>query len=406
MDRPRLLNKVYDYKRYREALPEGLYPFFRPISVSRGTEVVVRGKPMLMFGSNSYLGLDHHPEVLAAMAEASRRYGSGCGGSRFLNGTLDLHLELERELADLVKKPAALLYSTGFQANLGAIDALAGPDDAVLMDSEDHASILDGARLSRARLARYRHNDLDSLERHFAVYPPETGVLVVVDGVFSMSGRVARLPEICARCSRSQAVLMVDEAHALGVLGPEGSGSARHFGVSDQVHLIMGTFSKSLASQGGFIASDEDTIDYLKHHSRTLIFSASLSPSNTAAALTALRILRREPGRVARLWENVDRMKAGLRGAGFDLGDTESPILPVYCRSTLAAIRLALRLQEEGVFVNPIVSPAVAPRDEMIRLSVTAEHSAAQVDTAVERIARVGEALGLLDSHAGGGSCE
>ncbi len=392
-----LLKKAYGYTRARETRAAGLYPYFRAISSAQDTEVIMNGQRVLMFGSNSYLGLTNHPEIKAAVKAAVDKYGSGCAGSRFLNGTLDLHLQLEEELADLVGKPAVMLYSTGFQVNLGVISALVGTGDAVLADKEDHASIVDGCLLSHGQFLRFLHNDAASLDVQLAKVAGTPGKLVVVDGVFSMSGTISPLPAIVERCERAGAALMVDDAHALGVLGPDGAGTAAHFGLTDRVPLIMGTFSKSLASLGGFIAADEPVIDYLKHHSRALIFSASMSPANTAAALAALRIMRREPERIARLWENTRRMDRGLRERGFELGDSETPVLPIYCHEMMTALRMALRLQEEGLFVNPVVPPAVAPKHSLIRISVTATHTAAQIDAALDRLDRVGRECGLLD---------
>jgi 8-amino-7-oxononanoate synthase len=324
------------------------------------------------------------------------KYGTGCAGSRFLNGTLDIHLELEAALAKLVNKEAVLLYSTGFQVNLGVISALVGKGEYVLGDKSNHASIVEGCLLSQGKFLRFAHKDMAALESRLQKLEPEAGKLVVVDGVFSMEGDIIPLPELCRIAGEYGAAVMVDDAHAIGVLGKNGAGTASHFGLTDQVHLIMGTFSKSLASLGGFIASDAETIDYLKHHSRPLIFSASMSPANAAAVLAALEIMAQEPERVAQLWRNTHRMKQGLRDLGFNLGDSETPILPVYCRDLMIAFRICKRLQQEGLFVNPVVSPAVAPGQELIRISLMATHTDAQVDFGLEKLAKVGKEFGLI----------
>jgi 8-amino-7-oxononanoate synthase len=313
-----------------------------------------------------------------------------------LNGTLDIHLELEAALAKLVNKEAVLLYSTGFQVNLGVISALVGKSDYVLGDKSNHASIVEGCLLAPGKFLRFPHRDMAALENRLQQLEPEAGKLVVVDGVFSMEGDIIQLPELCDIAAQHGAVVMVDDAHSIGVLGQNGAGTASHFGVNDQVHLIMGTFSKSLASLGGFIASDALTIDYLKHHSRALIFSASMSPANAAAVLAAVEIMVSEPERIAQLWRNTTRMKAGLLRLGYDLGQSETPILPVYVREMTAAFRCCKRLQEEGVFVNPVVSPGVAPGQELIRISLMATHTDAQIDFALDKMGKVGKELGLV----------
>ncbi|MGH7969512.1 MAG: aminotransferase class I/II-fold pyridoxal phosphate-dependent enzyme, partial [Limisphaerales bacterium] len=324
------------------------------------------------------------------------KYGTGCAGSRFLNGSLDIHLELESALAKLVNKEAVLLYSTGFQVNLGVISALVGKGDYVIGDKSNHASIVEGCLLTPGKFLRFPHRELTALESRLEQLDPNAGKLVVVDGVFSMEGDIVQLPELCRIAARHRAAVMVDDAHAIGVLGRNGAGTAAHFGLTEQVHLIMGTFSKSLASLGGFIGSDAATIDYLKHHSRPLIFSASMSPANAAAVLAALQIMNSEPERIARLWRNTERMKSGLLRLGFDLGASETPILPVYCRNLLLAFKVCKRLQEEGVFVNPVVSPAVPPGQELIRISLMATHTDQQIDFALEKLGKVGKELGVL----------
>ncbi|MDH7503707.1 MAG: aminotransferase class I/II-fold pyridoxal phosphate-dependent enzyme, partial [Verrucomicrobiota bacterium] len=326
----------------------GLYPYFRTISTAQDTEVTINDKRVLMLGSNSYLGLTNHPKIKEAAKAAIEKYGTGCAGSRFLNGTLDIHLELEQALARLVGKEAVLLYSTGFQVNLGVISALVGKGEYVIADKSDHASIVEGCLLTQGKFLRFAHRDMAALENRLRMIDRDAGKLIVVDGVFSMEGDIIQLPELCRLAHEYKAVVMVDDAHAIGVLGKNGSGTSDHFGLTDSVHLIMGTFSKSLASLGGFIASDHATIDYLKHHSKPLIFSASMSPANAAAALAALKIMQNEPDRIQRLWRNTERMKSGLMSLGFDLGASQTPILPVYCRDLLVTFKFCKRLEEEG----------------------------------------------------------
>ena len=392
-----LLDKARDFKTADQLRGLGLYPYFRTITSAQDTEVLIDGKKVLMLGSNSYLGLTNHPRIKAAAVAAVEKYGTGCAGSRFLNGSLDIHLELEAALAKLVNKEAVLLYSTGFQVNLGVISALVGKGEYVVGDKSNHASIVEGCLLAQGKFLRFAHKDMAALANRMEKLEPEAGKMIVVDGVFSMEGDVIQLPELCRIAGQHGAAVMVDDAHAIGVLGKNGAGTASHFGLTDQVHLIMGTFSKSLASLGGFIAADAATIDFLKHHSRPLIFSASMSPANAAAVLAALRIMVEEPERIAQLWRNTRRMKQGLRDLGFDLGDSETPILPVYCRDLMVAFKVCKRLQEEGLFVNPVVSPAVAPGEELIRLSLMATHTDAQVDFALEKLSKVGREFGLID---------
>ncbi len=391
-----LLEKVRDYRAAAEVRAMGLYPYFRTISSAQDTEVIIEGRKILMFGSNSYLGLTNHPKVKEAARAAVEKYGSGCAGSRFLNGTLDIHLKLEETLARLVRKEAVLVYSTGFQVNLGVISALVGKGEYVLADKSNHASIVEGCRLAPGEFVRFPHRDMRGLAGRLKKLPRTTGKLVVVDGVFSMEGDIIQLPELCRLADEHRAMVMVDDAHGIGVLGNHGAGTASHFGLTDKVHLIMGTFSKSLASLGGFIAADAATIDYLKHNSRELIFSASMSPANAAAVLAAVEIMISEPERIQRLWRATERMKRGLTSLGFDLGATETPILPVYCRELVATFRFCKRLHEEGVFVNPVVSPGVAPGQELIRLSLMATHTDHQIDFALEKMGKVGRELGLL----------
>ncbi|HLH54286.1 MAG TPA: pyridoxal phosphate-dependent aminotransferase family protein [Verrucomicrobiae bacterium] len=393
---PALLEKVHTFGSAAQIRAAGLYPYFRTISSAQDTEVLIEGKKVLMLGSNSYLGLTNHPKIKQAATAAVAKYGTGCAGSRFLNGTLDIHLELEAALARLVNKEAVLLYSTGFQVNLGVISALVGKGEYVIGDKSNHASIVEGCLLAQGKFFRFPHKDLAALESRLDQLEPQAGKLVVVDGVFSMEGDVIQLPQLCEITQKHGAALMVDDAHAIGVLGNNGAGTASHFGLTDKVHLIMGTFSKSLASLGGFIASDAATIDYLKHHSRPLIFSASMSPANVAAVLAALEIMESEPERIAQLWKNTQRMKQGLLSLGFALGDSETPILPVYCRDMMLAFQFSKLLQEQGVFVNPVVYPAVAPGCELIRISLMATHTDKQIDFALEKLGRIGKDLSLI----------
>jgi len=394
-DRP-LLNKIRNYDDAKKTRATGYYPYFRPISSAQDTEVIMNGRKVLMLGSNSYLGLTNHPEIKEAVKAAVDKYGSGCAGSRFLNGTLDIHLELEARLAELVEKEAVLLYSTGFQVNLGVISCLVGRGEYVVTDKSDHASIVDGALLSFGKMVRFAHNDMESLEEKLGKLEEDAGKLIVVDGVFSMEGDIAPLPRIVELADRHRAVVMVDDAHAIGVLGKNGAGTASHFGLTDRVHLIMATFSKSLASLGGFIASDAATIDYLKHNSRSLIFSASMTPANAAAVLAALKIMLREPERIERLWHNTRLMRQGLLELGFELGTSQTPILPIHLGEMLTCLKMCVRLQEEGVFVNPVVPPAVPPHGSLIRLSLMATHTESQIHFALDKLAKVGRELGVI----------
>jgi len=388
-----LFDKCRHYTAAREAQAAGVYPYFVPIEQSTSTEVLVDGHWKVMVGSNNYLGLTHHPKVLDAARKALTKYGSGSTGSRLLNGTLDLHYELEERLARFLKKPAALVFSTGYQSNLGAIAALVGRDDHVFLDKLDHASIIDGAKMAFGEVHRYAHGDFEMLDRKLCTTPAGSGKLVVTDGVFSMEGSVVDLPGLVPVVKKNKAHLMVDDAHALGVLGADGSGTAHHFGLEDQVDLIMVTFSKSLASIGGAVAGPEDVIHYMRHHSRALIFSASMPPSSVAGVLAALDILQHEPERRERLWANTRRMAEGLKALGFDTGKSVTPIIPVVVGDMQTALVMWRGLFDEGVFAHPIVPPAVPPDSCRIRISMTAEHSDEQVDRVIdafERVARKG----------------
>jgi 8-amino-7-oxononanoate synthase len=389
-------DRIDRYKAPDEVKALGLYPYFRPISSAQDTEVQMDGQKLLMFGSNNYLGLTNHPKVKEAAIAAIAKYGTGCAGSRFLNGTLDIHLECEERLARFVHKEAALVYATGFQVNLGVIPTLTARSDFLILDKLDHASIVDGARLSLSRVARYRHNDMQSLEEALCACPPDRNKLIVVDGVFSMDGDIADLPAIVGLAEAHRGVVMVDDAHGLGVLGPQGRGTVEHFGLSGKVDLIMGTFSKSLASIGGFIAADAATINYLKHQSRSLIFSASIPPANVAAVMAALDIVLTEPERIQRLWDNTRRLSSGLASLGFNLGRSCTQILPVTIGDDLLCFRFCRRLQDEGIFVNPVVVPAVEPGNAILRVSLMATHTSAQIDFALDKFHKVGRETGLL----------
>lgn len=375
------LARVYTTKE------KGIYPYFRPISSSQDTEVEIDGKKVLMFGSNSYLGLTNHPKVKEAAKRAIDKYGTGCAGSRFLNGTLDLHIELERRLAEYVGKESALVFSTGFLANQGALSSLTGRNDYIILDELDHASIIDGSRLSFSKVIKYRHNNMEDLEAKLAALPQSSIRLIVVDGVFSMEGDIARLPEIVALADTYGASIMVDDAHGLGVIGVNGAGTASHFGLTDKVDVIMGTFSKSFASLGGFIAGDRDVIEYLKHSARSLIFSASMTPSAAASVVATLDLIMTEPEHIQRLWDNTNYARNLLKEAGLDTGDvSETPVIPIYIRNEESVFRITRMLQDEGVFVNPVVPPAVQPDATLIRFSLMATHTFAQIETAVDKI--------------------
>lgn len=387
------------YTHAKETQAAGVYPYFLPISGSEGTEVVIEGARKIMLGSNNYLGLTHDPRVLEAAERAARRYGAGCTGSRLLNGTLDLHEELEAELAAFVGKPAAVVFSTGYQANLGIVASLAHRGDAVILDRLDHASIVDGARLSGANVHRYRHADMASLERVLERARRQVtsgGAMVVVDGIFSMEGDLADLPAVIAICQRHGARLVVDEAHSVGVMGGGGAGVHEHFGVTDQCDIVVGTFSKSLASIGGFAAGDETVLHYVRHHARALIFSASIPPYAAATAREALRIIRTEPERRERLWRNRERLADGLRTRGFDIGTSTTPIVPIVVGESARTFFFWRALFDHGVFTNPVIPPAVPDGSSRIRTSVMATHTDALIDEALERIEQAGKQVGVI----------
>jgi 8-amino-7-oxononanoate synthase len=390
--------KLAQYDAPQKIMAQGIYPYFRAIESDQDTEVLMNGKKVLMFGSNSYLGLTNHPKIKEAAKRAIDKYGTGCAGSRFLNGTLDIHLELEERLAKLVNKEAVICYSTGFQVNVGVVSALTDRSDYLLLDELDHASIIEGSRLSFSKSLKFSHNNMESLESKLKVCDPERIKLIVVDGIFSMEGDIINLPELVKLAEKYNASVMVDDAHSLGVIGKNGSGTASHFGLTDKVDLIMGTFSKSFASLGGFIASDKEVINYLKHNSRSYIFSASMTPASAAAVLAAVEIMVSEPERIEHLWKVTRLAQNGLKGAGFDIGKTESPIIPIFIRDDIKALQLTKMLLDEGVFVNPVVSPAVPKEDCLIRFSLMATHTEKQVETAIEKIVKVSKKLGILTS--------
>ncbi len=390
-----LFEKCLKFDKAKNLMSHGLYPFFRTIQSAQDPEIILDGRRMIMVGSNNYLGLTSHPKVKEAAIEAIKKYGTGCAGSRFLNGTLDIHVQLEEKLARFMRKEAALIFSTGFQVNLGVISALVGKDDLVIIDKMDHASIIDGCRLSFGEMKKFRHNDMADLERVLREHE-DKDKLVVVDGVFSMEGDIAKLPEILGLAKKYGGRLMVDDAHGIGVLGKSGRGTAEHFGVEDQVDLIMGTYSKSLASIGGFISGSADVIHYIKHLARSLIFSASPPPASVASVSAAIDIIENEPERRENLWKNTRKMLAGFKNLGFKVGHSETPIIPVVVGEDEKAFRMAVMLQEEGVFANVAVTPAVPNGMALIRTSYMATHRDEHLDIVLNAFGKVGRKLGLI----------
>lgn len=371
----------------------GIYPYFRPITSDQDTAVRINGKDVLMFGSNSYLGLTNHPYVQDAAKAAIDKYGTGCAGSRFLNGTLDIHVELEEKLARFLGKESALIFSTGFQANLGVVSSITGRHDYIIIDEADHASIYEGTRLSFSKVLKFKHNNIESLERILASLPEESIKLVIVDGVFSMEGDIVKLPAMIELCHRYEAMIMIDDAHGLGVLGEQGRGTADHFGLTNETDLIVGTFSKSLASLGGFVAADTQVIEHIKHTARSLIFSASATPASIASASAALDVMQNETWRIDALWDNTRFAMGYLQELGFDIGETQSPIIPIYIRDDNKTYLMTKMLMEEQVFVNPVVSPAVRAEDSLIRFSLMATHSYEQIETAINKIYMIAQKL-------------
>ncbi len=391
-----VFRKCDEYHLAREVRAAGVYPYYRQISSAQDPVVTIDGEKVIMLGSNNYLGLTNHPEIKKAASEALARYGTGCAGSRLLNGTLDVHVELEERLASFMGRDAALTFSTGYQVNLGVLSCLLDRHDTVFLDQLDHASLLDGARLGYAKAFKFKHNDMADLEGKLARAPEDRGRLIVVDGVFSMEGDVAPVPDLVALARKYDARLMVDDAHGIGVFGEKGRGVCEHFGVESEVDLVMGTFSKSLAAIGGYITGDEQVIDYIRHHARSGIFSAAPPPASAAAVIKAIDIIEREPERRARLWETTCYMKGELEALGFDTGDSASPVIPAVVGDDLTCFTMVKRLQEEGVFTNPVITPAVPPGRAMIRTSYMATHEREHLDRALEALRKVGHELGVI----------
>jgi 8-amino-7-oxononanoate synthase len=390
-----LFDKCKNFTTAREIQAAGLYPYFKPISQAEDTVVVIEGEKKVMMGSNNYLSLTHHPKVLESAKLALERYGSGCTGSRFLNGTLDLHEQLECRLAEFFGKEAALVFSTGYSANLGLISGLVGRGDVVLIDKLDHASIVDGAKMAYGETVRFGHGNLEQLERMLQKHS-KRGMMIIVDGVYSMEGDIADVPNLLKLAQRYGAALAIDDAHAVGVLGPRGDGTAAHFGLADEVDIVVGTFSKSLASIGGFVAGSDTVIHYLKHHSRPLIFTAALPPANTAGVLAALEIMIAEPERRDQLWQNTKRFQEGVRSLGFDIGPTETPIVPVLIGTLHNTFAFWRKLFDAGVFTNPVVPPAVPADECRLRASLMATHTADQIDFALDTFQRLGREMGVI----------
>jgi 8-amino-7-oxononanoate synthase len=391
-----LYEKCFQFTRAKEAVKDGYYPYFIPLTDTEGTEVTINGHRLIMIGSNNYLGLTTHPKVRQAAMDAVQRYGTSCTGSRFLNGSLKLHKQLEEELADFVDKEAALVFSTGYQVNVGVISSLVGRDDVVITDREDHASIIDGCCLARGQMLRFKHNDVKSLERALKRAGPDKGKLVVVDGVFSMGGDLAPLPEIVPLCKQYGARLMVDDAHGVGVVGSHGRGTADHYGMTDDVDLIMGTFSKSFASLGGFIAGDEAAVHYIQHHARSLIFSASMPAANVAACLAALGIMRSDAGLSERVMAIGERMRKGYTELGFNVGESKTPIIPIIIGDDMPTLLFWKELFDAGVYTNPVLPPAVPPSKSLLRTSYMATHTDEQMDRVLSLFEQAGKRFGII----------
>lgn len=391
-----IFEKCFRYTAAKEARRAGYYPYFKPIESGQGSQVTIKGRRMIMIGSNNYLGLTSHPKLKKSAIRAVEKYGSGCTGSRFLNGTLEIHEELETKLAEFMGKEVALVFSTGFQTNLGTISTVVGREDVVITDRSDHASILDGCRLSFGKLMKFRHNDMKDLERVLCSSGEGKGKLIVVDGIFSMDGDIADLPNIVRLAKEYKARIMVDDAHSIGVLGENGRGTGEHFGLMDEVDIIMGTFSKSFASIGGFIAAKEEVIDFVKHNSRAMIFSASPPPASVAVVLTALEIIKNEPERRRKLWENTQIMLDGFKEMGFDTGTSQTPVIPIIIGDQMKTFTFWRRLFEEGVFANPAIPPAVPPGRSLIRTSYMATHTGEELNRVLEVFGKIGRELGII----------
>ena len=392
-----LIDKIASFNTPDDLKKAGVYPYFRPIEEANDTEVIIDGRKILMFGSNSYLGLTNHPKVKESAKKAIDQYGTSCSGSRFLNGTSKLHIELEEKIARFVRKEAALVFTTGFQTNLGILSALTGRTGILILDELNHASIIEGSRLSFSRVLKFRHNDMDDLAKIVSGLPYDQVKMIVVDGIFSMEGDICNLPEITMLSQKYNSMVMVDDAHAFGVLGDHGRGTADNFNLNSEVDIIMSTFSKSLASVGGFAASTKEIINYIKHTSRPMIFSASIPPSGAAAALAALEIMESEPERLQNLWANTEYLSSHLKQLGFTLAHTESPIIPIYIRDNDLTFKFNQRLFEKGIFANPVVSPAVKNDSALIRMSVMATHTKYQLDTVIEKLREVARELNVFE---------
>ena len=385
----RLLQKRFaKYNAPQVAMKNGLYSFYHPIETGQDTEVIIKGQKALMFGSNSYLGLTNHPEIIKAAKDALDKYGSGASGSRLMNGNLDLHVELENELAEFVNKPAATVFSTGFQVNMGTIPCLMGRNDLIVIDDKNHASIIEGCRLAFAKTLKYKHNDMHGLERILQKADKNQMTLIVTDGIFSMEGDIAKLDKICELADKYSASVMVDDAHGLGVIGEHGSGTASYYNLTDKVDLIMGTFSKSFASIGGFVAGDFETINYIRHNARSLLFSAGIPPASAATVLKALEIIKREPERICRLWENANYASECLLQESFSIGDSTTPIIPIFIGDDIKTYQYGTMLLEEGIYVNPVVSPGVEKGKAILRFSLMSSHSKEQIDIAIDKLVK------------------
>jgi len=391
-----VFQKCFDFKDADAVRGMGVYPYFRMIASGQDPVVTMNGQRVIMLGSNNYLGLTNHPEIKAAAASALESYGTGTAGSRFLNGTLEIHVELEEKLAQFMRREAALTFSTGFQVNLGVISSLVERNDVVVLDNLDHACIIDGARLSFGRVLKYPHNDMDALEERLRSVEDNRATMIVVDGVFSMEGDLADLPRIVELKKKFNARLMVDDAHGVGVMGEHGRGTMEHFGLEDDADLVMGTFSKSLATVGGFVAGDSRVIDFIKHNARSLMFSAAPPPASVASVIKALEVIEREPERRLRLWENTDYMKREFSTMGYDTGASASPVIPLVVGEDVAAFKMTIRLQEEGVFANPVVSPAVPKGRAMMRTSYMATHTRDHLDRALDAFRKVGREMEII----------
>ncbi len=391
-----LFQKCRNFTRAQEAISEGWYPYFKAIESGADVEVMIKGKKLIMAGSNNYLGLTQDPRVKEAAAKALDKFGAGCTGSRFLNGTLELHEELEHRLAKYMKREAALVFSTGFQTNLGVIATIVGKDDVIFADRANHASIVDGCRLAFGKTVRYRHNDMAHLEKLLETHKNAPGKLIVADGVFSMEGDIVDLPSIASLAAKHKATVLIDDAHSIGVLGKYGRGTGEHFGMEDKVDLVLGTFSKSFASIGGFVAGDAYVLDYIKHHARTLIFSASMPPAAIAAVIAAVDIIEKEPERIEQLWRNVHKVKKAFDDLGFNTGHTQSPIIPIHVGEDMKTFEFWKQLYENGIFTNPVITPAVPAGQGLIRTSYMATHTDDILDQIIDTFARVGRKVGLI----------